>query len=104
MVLYTSPPAPSLVIGAPALLCCVFLLRVWSGLIAVLVWPRSLDLNSICAPSYSTRGFTGDTASGELQLKRYRMESDGSLRLSCGYAMTLRDFRVTRSNSSRIPW
>ena len=50
IVLYTSPPAPSLVIGTPPGPCFVLSLRVRSGLIGVQLVPPSVERNNTLPP------------------------------------------------------
>src|SRR6516225_1121101 len=61
----------SKVIGPPEGFCLDLSLRVRSGLIAVQLWPASVDLKSLSAAAYRVLGSWGEISSGEVQLKRW---------------------------------
>src|SRR2546425_2658075 len=57
--------------GPPLVTCFALSLRVRSGLIAVQLAPPSLVLNTTFPPKYTTLASLGETAIGDVQLKRY---------------------------------
>src|SRR5438094_8271666 len=57
-------------IGPPLVTCLAFSLRVKSGLIAAQCSPPSVVLNTTFPPRYETIASVGDTAMGDVQLKR----------------------------------
>src|SRR5438034_5539097 len=57
-------------IGPPLVTCLAFSLRVKSGLIAAQCSPPSVVLNTTFPPRYTTLASVGDTAMGDVQLKR----------------------------------
>ena len=104
IVPYTSPPAPSLVMGAPPHPCRALSFRVRSPEIGVHRAPRSVVRNSTLPPWYTTRSSCRDTSMGAVQLKRYFVLSVGSVRFISGHGMIVRDSPVPWSSSSMSPW
>ncbi len=57
--------------GPPLVTCFDLSFRVRSGLMAVQCSPPSVVLNTTLAPRYTVFASRGDTAMGDVQLKRY---------------------------------
>ena len=103
IVAYTSPPAPSLVIGPPPQPWRVLSLRVRSLEIGVQLCPRVVVLNSTLPPWYTTLSSCIDTSIGAVQLKRYFVLSVGSVRFISGHGMIVRVRPLVASCSSMSP-
>jgi hypothetical protein len=76
IVLYVSAPLMSYSIGPPLVLCRLLSLCVTSGLMTLQCAPPSTLLNSTFPPGNTSSALVGDTAMGDVQLKRY-VSADG---------------------------